>query len=431
MAVKRPRVAAIGLEDAQFESIQRLCGTLRWAVNWDDYLCDFAATETDVVVASYFDENLFNDEAHLMVAGEVFLSWVRTDLSNPDVEHKRRLATCDTRLELEAKVTKECPPIYEPLADALVKQITDSGAPPLTIDMPWEHLSEVEVLVETTSHHPVALRCEIPSRWLHLADIGPTVLLALPPVDNLVRWFHAFMDDVRSVDPNAVPQPILRLIDPSDWHSPEERSTARRIDEIDGRMDELRRQRAALALLLIHEGQRADAGPRRAILDDGDDLVEAVHVMLSALGFDVVNVDDVTPEGQAKKDDLRLTLPGRSGWEAIVEIKGYKRGIRTNDADQVRRHREQYILDHGRAPDLTVWITNAHKSIDPSARPLPDTNVDDKAKIAGAAHVSTTDLYRVWSLVASGLLEAEDVVNDLCAAKPCIWSPSALGCGTL
>ena len=51
MAVKSPRVAAIGLEDAQVESIQRLCGTVRRAANWDDYLCEFEATETDAVVA--------------------------------------------------------------------------------------------------------------------------------------------------------------------------------------------------------------------------------------------------------------------------------------------------------------------------------------------------------------------------------------------
>ena len=257
MAVKSPRVAAIGLEDAQVESIQRLCGTVRRAANWDDYLCEFEATETDAVVASCFDENVFNDQAHLMVAGEMFLGWIRADLNDSLPEEMRSLASSDASRELEASVTKECPPVYEALADALVKQIADSGAPPATIDMPWEHLSEVKVLVETTSCNPVALRCEIPSRWSPFAGMGPTVLLALPPVEDFVGWFHAFLDDVRSVDPDAVPQPLLRLIDPSDWYSPEERSTARLIDEIDASMDELGQRREALALQLIHEGERA------------------------------------------------------------------------------------------------------------------------------------------------------------------------------
>ena len=52
---------------------------------------------------------------------------------------------------------------------------------------------------------------------------------------------------------------------------------------------------------------------------------------------------------EPKREDLRLTLPNRPGWEGIVEVKGYTDGVKTNDARQIREHRERYIA-RGRSP---------------------------------------------------------------------------------
>lgn len=51
---KRPRVAAIGLDDSQVESIEPLCGELRPADSLDTYLYEqkYSWTETDVMVSS-------------------------------------------------------------------------------------------------------------------------------------------------------------------------------------------------------------------------------------------------------------------------------------------------------------------------------------------------------------------------------------------
>lgn len=271
-AAKRPRVAAISLDDAQVESIRSLCGTLEARNRWNEYLSQHETTETDIAV---------------------------------------------------------------------------STRPP----------------------------CD---------DVGPKILLILPPVDNLVGWFHAFLRDVHSNDDAAVPQRPLRLADPTEWYTPDERDTARSIQKIDAKVEKLQQDRDEFKAELEALGHQADQGIRRAVLEDGNELVDAVQRILEDLGLRVTNMDDRTPKGEAKNEDLRLTHPEKAGWEAIAEIKGYTGGTKTNEAEQVRRHREQYILDHNRAPNLTLWITNAHKSIDPSARPLPDSNVDDKAKIAGA-----------------------------------------------
>lgn len=62
---------------------------------------------------------------------------------------------------------------------------------------------------------------------------------------------------------------------------------------------------------------------------DGDELVAAVADILSSLWSGVRDMDAERAPGTAKREDLRLTLGGRPGWEAIVEVKGYTKGTKT------------------------------------------------------------------------------------------------------
>ena len=140
-------------------------------------------------------------------------------------------------------------------------------------------------------------------------------------------------------------------------------------------------------------------------------------------------MDADLPEGEQKREDLRLTLPDRSDWEAIVEVKGYTRGTRTNDARQIREHRDRYIEEERRTPDLAMWLANSFRTIDPSSRPAPDQNVREAAANVGAVHVQATDLYRQWALVAAGRLKPETVVLSLVKAAPGLWTPPSLGSG--
>ena len=66
-------------------------------------------------------------------------------------------------------------------------------------------------------------------------------------------------------------------------------------------------------------------------------------------------------QDEPRREDLRLTLQGVPGWQAIVEVKGYPSGTKTNDARQIRDHRDHYIEEEGRAPDLTVWLSNPYR----------------------------------------------------------------------
>ena len=163
---------------------------------------------------------------------------------------------------------------------------------------------------------------------------------------------------------------------------------------------------------------------------DGDDLVAAAQDMFTNLGFTVRDMDAELKEGDPKREDLRLTLQDVSGWQAMVEVKGYSSGTKTNDARQIREHRDRYIQEEGRSPSLTVWLSNPYRTIEPSARPAPDKNVEDAAEAIGAVHVLTSALYRQWVLVATGTLEAEIVIQSLANADPGLWTPPDPGSST-
>ncbi len=195
-------------------------------------------------------------------------------------------------------------------------------------------------------------------------DAAPTVLLALAECPNLAAWFRGFLADVHEIDPERVPHPPPRLATPEDWYAPAERRAAEHLQAIAAERDRLDRDEADRSAELVAAGELADAGPRRAIWEDGDELVAAIEEILGAFGFDVRNMDAETPAGAPKREDLRLTHPDWAGWEALVEVKGYSGGTRTNDAQQqIARFQKNYIQETQRQPELTLWVANTHRHL--------------------------------------------------------------------
>ena len=145
---------------------------------------------------------------------------------------------------------------------------------------------------------------------------------------------------------------------PSDWYTPVEKAIEARTRAIEDEIQQLEDERVQLESDLAGEGETADAGIRRAIWVEGDDLVDAVSEILQKLGFSVQDMDACRNEDEPRHEDLRLTHTGYPDWEAIVEVKGYVNGIRTNDARQIREHRDHYIREKKRPPDLTLWLAN-------------------------------------------------------------------------
>lgn len=421
---RRPRVAAIGIDDASVESILPLCGDLRRADSVADYLQGYDWTETDIVVAEYLRYLEVDPRVNIIIAGRADFYWTDTFMDVRGVSRNR--ATTDvTNTERELSVRHTCPEIYRTLAAQLCEHLMSNVDPPTVVT---SSRADSESIVETTSGKTVATRIELPLRELDgVATIDRPLVLILPQVTNLTEWFAAFLTDVNENDHERVPQPPPRLIRPMDWYTPEERSLAGHIERVSVDIDRLVEEREVLKSELAEAGRRGDEGVRRAIWADGHDLVAAVSDLLTGIGFAVQDMDVGLAPNEQKHEGLRLSFQNRPGWEAIVEVKGYANGTRTNDARQIREHREHYFAENGSLPDLTLWVANPFRQRDPSSRPKPGGNGGEAAENVGAVHLLATDLYRVWGLVQTGVLQVDDAAEDLINAPPGLWCPSALG----
>lgn len=422
---RRPRVATIGLDESKIESISHLCGELRAADSMEDYLRHYSETETDIVVACTLHGQRVMNGVHVFTIGSA-TSLKYWHVDSIIGESGARYFSMKKSTERELEPNEACPEMYRSLASDLSRQLARSQTAPPIIAGSWLPGEDGITLVRTSSGRPVAMRYGLAHGVTASGDMGSTLIgIALPELANLPAWFRAFLIEVNQVDPDRVPHPPPRLSNPSDWYTPEESELAERIGAISREIELLEGKHETLRIELRTAGEAADAGIRRAIWADGGELVAAVEEILSRLGFAAQNMDSETEAGQPKREDLRLTLDSKPGWEAMVEIKGYTKGTRTNDADRIRQHRERYAIEKGRTPDLVLWITNPHREKDPASRPAIDGNVRDTARIIGAVHVLVADLYLQWALVAHGRKEAEDVVQKLINAEPGLWTPPA------
>ena len=420
---KRPRVAAIGLEDAQLESLKQLCGVLRSAPSLPEYLQSYSWIETDIIVASGYTRFEVDVSVSVLTFGFNFLQWSDRHSSAFDIPVKHHALSKPHNNEWELTVPPTCPERYKPLAIELSSQLSLAGEPPAAIDTSRQSCTS---LIETTSGLPVALRIELPEKS-NPGDGGKSgnIALLLPRASNLVAWFRELLFELHEINTASVPLAPPRFSQPLDWYTPQETALAARITAITSEIERLSYEQAQLRTELAEEGERAERGIRRALWADGEDLVDVVSEILSDLGFKVRDMDSELREGEPKREDLRLSLQGDPNWQAIVEVKGYSGGTRTNDARQIREFRERFIKEEGRLPDLTLWISNPFRVVEPSSRPTPDQGVHDAAETVGAVHVLISDLYRQWALVTAGSLESETAVQNLANAVSGLWNPLA------
>ncbi len=421
---KRPRVAAIGLDTVEIQSIAPLCGELRSANSVARYRRGYSWTETDIVVARDLNGDQLSHHASLLTVGPMSMNW--SDM-RPDGLDWHSSSTNINNTERELTVPPDCAEGYLTLALELRRQLASTVSPPFVARTSRQ---EGGALIDTTSGRAVALRLVLPgvSRSGY-SEPGHPIALLLPEGADFAASFRAFLADVHKSDPASVPVPPPRLSQPSDWHTPEERDLAGQIVEVDAELVRLQTRRDELGVELGAAGQRAEEGVRRVLWLDGDELATATSEILGDLGFTVRDMDVELEPGEQRREDLRLTLGEAAGWEAIVEVKGYTNGTKTSDSRQVREQRERYIKEETRAPDLTLWLCNPHREMDPSSRPRPDANVQEAAENIGAVHVLTTDLYKQWALVAAGSLDAEVVVQSLKDADPGLWTPPGADAG--
>ena len=163
MSIKRPRVAAIGLDDHQAQSIEHLCGTLRSADRFSRYVERYNVSETDVMV--FGTESEFEIDrgapAHLLTMEPRSLSWMQAH--GAGIVGWCHVVATTRNTERELTVSSACPAVYETLAADLSKQLGSAEDPPPVVIPDGLEVFAQNALVSTTSGHAVALRLAVPT----------------------------------------------------------------------------------------------------------------------------------------------------------------------------------------------------------------------------------------------------------------------------
>ena len=365
VTVQRPRVAAIGLDDHQLESIRPLCGTLRSADSPVGYARTYSWTETDVAVVIAQDISPIIRSVNVLSIGTLPPPRTKSPSQPSAPRINPRFVRPNTERETRVLPHHNCPGTcpansYMTLATDLSKQLGRiEGDPPTPVaGMRKTSDENNHVLIATTSGRPLAMRQHVAA----FPNAASAIVLLLPrTVTNLRAWFRVFLIDVHNLDSSRVPNSPPRLVTPPDWYTAEERRLADRISDATQTIEHLQVERERLAAELASATENADAGMRRVLWAGGDELVSGVRDILTHLGFVVRDMDSELAPGAARGEDFRLTIQDRPGWEAIVEVKGYAKGTKTNDARQIREQRDRYIAKNHRQPDLTLWVANPHR----------------------------------------------------------------------
>ena len=343
---RQPRIAAIGLDESQIESIAPMCATLRSASTLSEYLKRYNWTETDLTIFLGDQAVTTTVRGNVLAIGVPHFTW--TGHSGPDPFNQGKL-TVVGNTEREVRVSSDCPESFEELAGELARELRRASDPPTVLRLNRFPDEGTSALVETTSGWPVAILSaysknpESDSGWVASA-------LALPKHASLPEWLRTFLEVLHELDPGRVPHAPPRSSSPADWYTPQERNLASRIAAITDEIERLDTERERFKGDLAAAAREADAGIRRCIWSEGDELVDAIGQVLDELGFDVRDMDAETRQGEQRREDLRLSLDDPAGWKAIAEVKGYSKGTRTSDARQIREQRESYIRDNGNPP---------------------------------------------------------------------------------
>ena len=165
--------------------------------------------------------------------------------------------------------------------------------------------------------------------------------------------------------------------------------------------------------------QSADSYQRALLSEDGRALERAVEQAIRDLGFRVVDMDQVHPEGD-RREDLRVYDDSDPDWVAIVEIKGGKGGAKENELHGMGKWATRFAADEGRVPSAQWFVVNHQRFTDPSARPVPFGNKPSVAKTFSEVDGSVIDTRALFDLLR--LVEADPTLapsaRALLSSKP-------------
>jgi len=208
----------------------------------------------------------------------------------------------------------------------------------------------------------------------------------------------------------------------ADWMVPQEEQLVARIkaleDEKSDTIARIDQEIGCLSTKLAEVTLATDKGRRRLLTAQGDELVEEVVAVFREFRFKVQLVDKSLDPSLPRREDLRLQDPSGEDddWEAIVEVRGYKRSAGTTaDLLRLARFADLYRNEKGRLPDKRLYVVNGQLELQPpSQRQEPLASASEDIEIFAennGAVISTIDLFR-----AAKVLKQQDYV----AIRDCI-----------
>ena len=286
------------------------------------------------------------------------------------------------------------------------------------------------IVVEDATRTPLACR------YLRTSTSEPPRGVAWLPnaLFSRPRWIRAIVEEWGERDPDSLPGLTEWKLDPT-WQTPKEREIAISLavleEEKQKTLADYDRRLASLEEQLCRERAHADTGLRKLVTAQDDDLVEQVTSSLQDIGFNVREIDKELAEGKPKREDLRLSVSGDSSeWEAIVEVRGYRRSThKLSDMNaRLARFASLYERENGRSPDKRIYIVNGEIGILPPHRQRPlagcEEDIEEFATDNGLI-IWTLELYRAlvqlkpsrFHLIREALQNSVGYL-DLCSLLP-------------
>jgi hypothetical protein len=142
----------------------------------------------------------------------------------------------------------------------------------------------------------------------------------------------------------------------------------------------------------------ADSYQRALISEYGPALERAVEQAIADLGFRVINMDQIHPEGDLR-EDLRVYDDADPDWVAIVEVKGGKSGAKDNELQKMGKWATRFGVDEGREPSAQWFVVNHLRFTDPSTRPTPFGNKAANAQTFAEVDGSIIDTRALFDLL--------------------------------
>lgn len=321
-----------------------------------------------------------------------------------------------TSEQLDVCADESAEPFSELVRDTILPVIRDSH-------QTWQHISSpppkfvLPLITRGKEAYPHAFI--VPRYVKDGKSAGPPLVVLPSKTRRPDKWLRTFqgllhdyaptkfplIDDWSNNDPRWLPLETEMLLKKKRQSEAELKETIEQLEA------EIQETKLRLDQSLV--GHR-DTGVQRLLTAQGDDLTDAVKEALETLGYAVQDMDAPKAPGEPRLEDLRITLPGRTGWTVLAEVKGYKNDAKVNDLQQLPgRPLRKYVDETGHRPSSLWHIVNTRIEENPSARKRARRhfNTEDTTLIAEyeGLILETRDLFEAAKAVDRGDHTPEEI----------------------